>query len=79
MAEVGGLNVARHRPRSARAVRTSHWTCTLRDSVTFHDGSTLDASDVMLSYAAQWDAISPLHVGRTGAFEYWPALLAAAS
>ena len=51
------------------------WTCTLRDGVTFHDGSTLDASDVVLSYAAQWDAISPLHVGRTGPFEYWPALL----
>ena len=23
----------------------------------------------------QWDAASPLHVGRTGAFAYWPALL----
>ncbi|MCY7416885.1 MAG: ABC transporter substrate-binding protein [Chloroflexi bacterium] len=51
------------------------WTCTLRDGVTFHDGSTLDASDVVLSMAAQWDARSPLHVGRTGAFDYWPALL----
>jgi ABC-type transport system substrate-binding protein len=49
------------------------WTCTLRDGVTFHDGSTLNASDVVLSMAAQWDAISPLHVGRTAAFEYWPA------
>ncbi len=51
------------------------WTCTLRDGVTFHDGSTFDASDVILSYAAQWDALSPLHVGRTGSFEYWPALV----
>lgn len=51
------------------------WTCTLRDGVTFHDGSTLDASDVVLSYAAQWDKRSPLHVGRTATFEYWPALL----
>jgi ABC-type transport system substrate-binding protein len=49
------------------------WTCTLRDGVTFHDGSPLDASDVVLSYAAQWDAISPLHVGHNGAFDYWPA------
>jgi ABC-type transport system substrate-binding protein len=49
------------------------WTCTLREGVSFHDGSTLDASDVVLSMAAQWDAISPLHVGRSGAFEYWPA------
>ncbi len=51
------------------------WTCTLRDGVTFHDGSTLDASDVVVSMAAQWDALSPLHVGRTATFEYWPALL----
>ena len=29
------------------------WTCTLRDGVTFHDGSTLDASDVITSFAAQ--------------------------
>ncbi len=51
------------------------WTCTLREGVTFHDGSTLDASDVIVSYAAQWDAASPLHIGRTGNFEYWSALL----
>jgi ABC-type transport system substrate-binding protein len=51
------------------------WTCTLRDGVTFHDGSTLDASDVVVSFAAQWDARSPLHVGRTATFEYWSALL----
>lgn len=51
------------------------WTCTLRDGVTFHDGSPLDASDVIVSFAAQWDAASPLHVGRTATFEYWPALI----
>ena len=51
------------------------WTCTLRDGVTFHDGATLDASDVVLSFAAQWDAISPLHVGRTATFEYWSSLI----
>ncbi len=51
------------------------WTCTLRDGVTFHNGATLDASDVVVSFAAQWDARSPLHVGRTGVFEYWPALI----
>ena len=51
------------------------WTCTLREGVTFHDGTDFDASDVIATYAVQWDALSPLHVGRTGSFEYWPALV----
>ena len=50
------------------------WTCTLRDGVKFHDGADLDANDVVLSYAIQWDATNPLHVGRSGAFEYFPGL-----
>jgi peptide/nickel transport system substrate-binding protein len=45
------------------------WTCTLRDKVRFHDGATLDANDVVLSYAVQWDADNPLHRGRTGTFQ----------
>jgi hypothetical protein len=28
----------------------------------------LDANDVVLSYAAQWDTDNPLHRGRTGTF-----------
>jgi peptide/nickel transport system substrate-binding protein len=51
------------------------WTCTLREGVTFGDGSTFEASDVIASYAAQWDAASPQHGGRTGAFDYWPSLV----
>ncbi len=39
------------------------WTCHLRRDVTFHDGSSLDANDVVLSYAIQWDAEHPLHGG----------------
>ena len=50
------------------------WTFTLRQGVTFHDGSTLDANDVVLSYVVQWDASHPLHKGNTGAFEYWTYL-----
>jgi hypothetical protein len=42
--------------------------------VTFHDGSTLDANDVVLSYAVQWDAEHELHVGRDGSFTYFGAL-----
>jgi hypothetical protein len=29
---------------------------------------------VVLSYAVQWDAAHPLHIGRTGSFEYWAGL-----
>ena len=52
----------------------SEWTCTLREGVTFHDGSTFDANDVVLSYAVQWDEAHPLHVGRDGSFTYFGAL-----
>jgi ABC-type transport system substrate-binding protein len=50
------------------------WTCTLREGVTFHDGSKLDANDVVVSWGMQWDASHPLHVGNTGAFTYFSAL-----
>jgi len=44
------------------------WTCTLRSGITFHDGAALDANDVVLSFAAQWDAEHRLHKGREGRF-----------
>ncbi len=50
------------------------WTCTLREGVTFHDGATLDANDVVVTYASQWDAEHPLHKGRDGSFTYFPGL-----
>ncbi len=49
------------------------WTFTLREGVTFHDGSAFDANDVVMSYGVQWDAGNPLHVGRDGSFTYFQA------
>jgi len=51
------------------------WTCTLQDGVTFHDGATLDSSDVVVSMATQWDLNSPQHIGRDGQFGYWPGMI----
>ncbi|HBY94281.1 MAG TPA: peptide ABC transporter substrate-binding protein, partial [Chloroflexi bacterium] len=50
------------------------WTCHLREGVKFHDGSDLDANDIVTSWALQWDAKNPLHKGNTGAFTYFSAL-----
>ncbi len=50
------------------------WTCSLREGVTFHDGSDFDAGDVVATWAAGMDASSPLHTGNTGGFEYYTYL-----
>lgn len=52
----------------------TQWTCKLRAGVTFHNGATLDANDVVLTYAVQWDAAHELHKGRDGSFTYFSAL-----
>ena len=58
------------------------WTCHLREGVTFHDGTTLDANDVVLTWASGINAQHPLHVGNTGAYAYhsylWDGLINAA-
>jgi ABC-type transport system substrate-binding protein len=49
----------------------TEFTFKIRDGVTFHDGSALDAKDAYTSLLMQWDAANPLHVGRSGNFEYF--------
>ncbi len=50
------------------------WTCTLRQGVTFHDGSEFDSTDVIATWAAGLDAANPLHTGNTGSFDYYSYL-----
>jgi len=50
------------------------WTCTLRQGVLFHDGTTFDANDVVFSYSVGIDASNPLHIGNTGSWEYFSTL-----
>lgn len=73
--EVGGVEVV---PSLAEDYESNdeltEWTFTLREGVTFHDGSDLDANDVVKSYQVQWDAADPLHTGRVGDFTYFSAL-----
>lgn len=76
--EIGGTAVI---PGLASSYEASDdlttWTFSLRPGVTFHDGSALDANDVVMSWAVQWDAANPLHVGRTGDFTYFVAYFGA--
>jgi ABC-type transport system substrate-binding protein len=72
--EVGTTNVEPALAESYEANEDlTSWTFKLRPDVTFHDGSTLDAQDVVTSWVAQWDAASPLHKGRVGDFTYFQA------
>jgi len=51
------------------------WTCDLRQNVKFSNGAAFGSDDVITSFAAQWDTLNALHVGRTGDFEYWDSLI----
>ncbi len=53
------------------------WTCELRQGVKFQQGQDFGPDDVITSFAAQWDTLNALHVGRTGDFEYWDSLIGA--
>ena len=73
--EIGGTAVE---PSLAESYEASddltEWTFHLRPGVKFHDGSSFDANDVVVSLSVQWDAANPLHTGNTGAFSYWSGL-----
>jgi peptide/nickel transport system substrate-binding protein len=50
------------------------WTCTLRQGITFHDGSDFDAADVVATFNMGLNIGSPTHVGNTAAWEYYDYL-----
>ena len=50
------------------------WVCTLRQNVTFHDGSTFDAYDVVATFDMGLNIASPFHVGNTNLWEYYDYL-----
>lgn len=50
------------------------WTCALRQGVTFSDGSTFDANDVVATFNMGLNIASPFHVGNTNLWEYYDYL-----
>jgi len=50
------------------------WTCVLRQGVTFHDGSTFDAADVVATFNMGLNTASETHTGNTNAWTYYDYL-----
>ncbi len=73
--ERGGVDVI---PGLAHAWEVSDdglsWTFHLRDGVLFHDGSSLDANDVVVSWQASADCASPNHTGTGQAFAIYKSI-----
>ena len=77
---IGGLAVEPGLAESCQpASDLQTWTCSLRQGVQFHNNTTLDANDVVASFAIQWDASRPVHPGESAPFvyfkNYWGAYL----
>jgi ABC-type transport system substrate-binding protein len=53
----------------------TEWTCTLKKNVVFSNGATLDANDVVTTFAAAMDFKNPLHKGNAGTFQYFKDLI----
>ena len=50
------------------------WEFTLRQGVTFHDGTAFNADSVLENFERLWDSGHPFHVGRSGRFRYFQIL-----
>jgi len=66
-------------PALARVCRSdadaTTWTCAVRGDVTFDDGTTLDAGDVLASIVASWDGSAAFRrAAPDGAFATWDRL-----
>jgi ABC-type transport system substrate-binding protein len=70
--EIGGTEIV---PGLAESWESNEdgtvWTFKLREGVKFHDGSPLDANDVVATYSAMWDAANPAHTGSGEGFVFW--------
>jgi ABC-type transport system substrate-binding protein len=72
------MNTADAEPHLAESCEPNEdltvWTCTLRQGVTFHDGSAFDAEDVLATFDMGLNIGSPNHKGNTNLWQYYDTL-----